>query len=293
MYPRGIQAIIWRVIYMEYKIYTTVCDIIDYLYEEKKEEYKKFYIKIIPKEMKRIHGRYTYNRNLIEIFNLSRPYNHIITTILHEVAHHIDYINRGTSDHKKEFYDVFYNLIIGALELNIISKKDIITETDSSDKDRLEKYFGSIRNWEVKEVEYKKDIKIIKVSNSYKLKDYLQMNGYKYSKLEQVWFKEMKVGTIYEEIQLLKKLTDVENIKVIDRNDLEIEAIYYIAVLNSYNHREILKENGYIYNGYGIEKKSWNKKIKANELEKEKELLNKLDGVKFKIINKKNKTYTR
>ncbi len=167
------------------------------------------------------------------------------------------------------------------------------TETDSSDKDRLEKYFGSIRNWEVKEVEYKKDIKIIKVSNSYKLKDYLQMNGYKYSKLEQVWFKEMKVGTIYEEIESLKKLIDAENIKVIDRNDLEIEAIYYIAVLNSYNHREILKENGYIYNGYGIEKKSWNKKIKANELEREKELLNKLDGVKFKIINKKNKTYTR
>ena len=41
-----------------------------------------------------------------------------------------------------------------------------------------------------------------------------------------------------------------------------------------------------IYNGYGIGNKSWNKKIKANELDKEKELLNRLDGVNIKIINK-------
>lgn len=58
-------------------------------------------------------------------------------------------------------------------------------------------------------------------------------------------------------------------------------------------HKDILKQNGYIYNGYGIEKKSWNKKIKASELEREEELLSKLDGIKFKIINKKNKVYTR
>ncbi|MDI9218153.1 hypothetical protein [Clostridium tertium] len=103
---------------MEYKIYTEVCDIIDYIYKEKKEEYKKFYIKIIPKEMKSIHGRYIWNRRLTE--------------------------------YKKEFYDVFYGLIIGALELGIIYKQDIITEIDSADKDRLEKYFGSIRNCKVK-----------------------------------------------------------------------------------------------------------------------------------------------
>jgi hypothetical protein len=278
---------------MEYKIYMTVCDIIDYLYEENREEYKKFYIKIIPKEMKSIHGRYTFNKSLIEIFNLSRPYNHIITTILHEVAHHIDYCNRGITNHKKEFYDVFYNLIIGSLELNIISKNDIITETDSADKDRLEKYFGNIQNWDVKKAEYKKDIKIIKVRNSYTIKEYLQKRGYKYSKVEQLWFREIKVGTISEELDLLRRIINVENIKVIDRTDLEIEAIYYIVVLNSYNYKDILKENGYIYNGYGIDKKSWNKKIKAHELEKEKELLNKLEGVNIKIINKKNKVYTR
>lgn len=157
----------------------------------------------------------------------------------------------------------------------------------------MEKYFGSIRNWEVGKVDYKKDIKIIKVSNSYEVKEYLKMNGYRYSKLEQVWVKEIRVGNISEEVNLLKRLIDEENIKIKDRNDLEIEAIYYIAVFNSYMHKDILKQNGYIYNGYGIEKKSWNKKIKASELEREEELLSKLDGIKFKIINKKNKVYTR
>ena len=278
---------------MEYKIYLTVCDIIDYIYKEEKEKYKKFYIKIIPKEMKSIHGRYKWDRSLIEIFNLSRPYNHTITTVLHEVAHHIDYVNRGITDHKKEFYHVFYRLIIGALELGVISKNDIITETYSSDKEKLEKYFGSIGNWEIGNVDYKKDIRIIKVSNSYQIKDYLKMNGYSYSKLEQLWFKEIKVGTVTDEINLLKRVIDEKYIKVIDRKDLEIEAIYYIAVFNSYMYKDILKENGYIYNGYGIEKKSWNKKIKASELEREEGVLSKLDGIKFKIINKKNKVYTR
>ena len=281
--PRERFYLCLELIGMEYKIYLTVCDIIDYLYKDNKEKYKKFYIKIIPKEMKSIHGRYTWDRSLIEIFNLSRPYNHTITTILHEVAHHIDYVDRGTTNHKREFYDVFYRLIIGALELEILSKNDIITETDSSDKDRLEKYFGSIRNWEVGKVDYKKDIKIIKVSNSYEVKEYLKMNGYRYSKLEQVWVKEIRVGNISEEVNLLKRLIDEENIKIKDRNDLEIEAIYYIAVFNSYMHKDILKQNGYIYNGYGIEKKSWNKKIKASELEREEELLSKLDGIKYKV----------
>ena len=143
--PRERFYLCLELIGMEYKIYLTVCDIIDYLYKDNKEKYKKFYIKIIPKEMKSIHGRYTWDRSLIEIFNLSRPYNHTITTILHEVAHHIDYVDRGTTNHKREFYDVFYRL----------------------------------------------------------------------------------------------------------------------------------EQNGYIYNGYGIEKKSWNKKIKASELEREEELLSK------------------
>ena len=271
---------------MEYKIYMSVCDIIDYLYKENKNEYKKFYIKIIPKEMKSIHGRYFCNQKLIEVFNLSRPYNHIIRTILHEVAHHIDYCNREKSDHTKTFYEEFYNLIIGALELKIIFKNDIITETDSADKDRLEKYFGNIENWNIEEAEYKKGMKIIKVSNSFSIKVYLKNRDYKYSKLEQLWFKEIEVNNLQEEMNLLKNIIHEENIKVIDSKDLEIEAIYYIVVLNSYNYRDILKENGYIYNGYGIGNKSWNKKIKANELDKEKELLNRLDGVNIKIINK-------
>ncbi|MDU6333756.1 MAG: hypothetical protein E6584_21585 [Enterobacter hormaechei] len=274
---------------MEYKIYMSVCDIIDYFYEENREEYKKFYIKIIPKEMKSIHGRYFFNNSLIEVFNLSRPYNHIITTILHEVAHHIDYCNRGKSDHSKTFYEEFYNLIIAALELNIISKNDIITETDSADKDRLEKYFGNIENWNIKEAEYKKGMKIIKVSNSYSIKEYLKNRNYKYSKLEQLWFKEIEVNNLEEEMNFLKEIIYEENIKVIDSRDLEIEAIYYIVVLNSYNYRDILKESGYIYNGYGIKKKSWNKKIKANELDKEKDLLNRLEGINMKIISQNRK----
>lgn len=271
---------------MEYKIYMTICDIIDYLYQENQDKYKKIFIKIIPKEMKNFHGVYYLNKNLIKIFNLSRPFNHIVATILHEVAHHIDFCNRNKTDHGKIFYNELYKLLIAAMELNIISKEDIITRTDSKDKYRLEKYFGDIQGWKIESLEYKKNRKIIKVSNSFSIKGQLKEKGYKYSKIEQLWIKEIESVRLEEEIEYLKRITHKSNIKIIDRENLEIEAIYYIAILNSYNYREILKENGYIYKGYGIGKKSWNKKIKATELEKEKELLNRLEGVNIKIINK-------
>lgn len=275
------------VLLVEYKIYVTVCDIIDYLYEENKDRYKKLFIKIIPKEMKSFHGIYYLNKSLIEIFNLSRPFNHIIATILHEVAHHIDFCNRKKTDHGKTFYNELYKLLIAAMELNIISKEDIITRTDSKDKYRLEKYFGDIQDWQVESFEYKKNKKIIKVKNSYSIKEQLKDKGYKYSKVEQLWIKEIELENIEAEIEYLKTITDESNIKIIDRENLEIEAIYYIAVFNSFDYKELLKTNGYIYNGYGISKKSWNKKIKASELEKEEQLIKKLDGVKYKVISKK------
>lgn len=48
--PRERFYLCLELIGMEYKIYLTVCDIIDYLYKDNKEKYKKFYIKIIPKK---------------------------------------------------------------------------------------------------------------------------------------------------------------------------------------------------------------------------------------------------
>ena len=59
------------------------------------------------------------------------------------------------------------------------------------------------------------------------------------------------------------------------------------------NHKDILKTNRYIYNGYGINKKSWNKKINAQDLKAEEEELNELEGIKVKIIKKKAKTISR
>jgi hypothetical protein len=43
-----------------------ICDIIDYLYIHNKEEYNKFYIKIMVKEVKSINGIYIWNRILME-----------------------------------------------------------------------------------------------------------------------------------------------------------------------------------------------------------------------------------
>ncbi|EGT0690873.1 hypothetical protein ACSW9V_15175 (plasmid) [Clostridium perfringens] len=266
---------------MQYKIYKTLCDIIDQTYPNGDAKYKKFFLDVNSKEMKSIHGDYNLRNSHIRIFNLSRPYNHIIITVLHEVSHHIDHCQRNTSDHSEVFYTVYHELLLGALSLGIIKPDDIKSITDSACPTQLKRYFGDIDTWTFEKLGYKEDLSIIKVSNSFSIKDILKERGYKYSKLEQSWCIEVKKSNIEEELNYLKTLINEENISVTDSNQLKIEAVYYVAVLNSFAYKDILKERGYMFNGYGIKHNSWNKKIKASDLENEKAFLNTLNGVKI------------
>ncbi|EDT15821.1 hypothetical protein [Clostridium perfringens] len=264
---------------MQYRIYKTLCDVIDITYPDN-EKYKKFFLDIQNRELKTSHGDYNISNAHIRIFNLSRPYNSIIVTVIHEVSHHIDFCQRKETDHSRKFYDIYHNLLLGALSLGIINLEDIKNIDDSAAPTQLTRYFGDIDTWYFKKKVYKEDINIIKVKNSFNIKEILKRRGYHYSKIEQCWYIELSNLELNNETTYLKSLIEEENIQVSSSIDLKIEAIYYVIVLNSYKHRELLKKRGYIFNGYGINKNSWNKKIKANMLKDELKVLNSLDGVK-------------
>lgn len=268
------------------KIYKLLTDIIDTAYPEDDypdNKFKKFFLEVKPEERRGIHGRYFVFKKKIEIFNLSRPTAHVVTTTIHEVAHHIDYCLRGDSDHKQGFYEVMYQLLIAALGMGIITKEDIISENDSADKERLSKYYGEIADWEYEDIDYKTEKRTIKVKNSFSIKDELKERGYKYSPVEQAWVIDLEVSEMEEEISYLESITDPGNIESHHEKNMNIEAVYYILVMNSYDHREFLKSNGYIFNGYNIKKNSWNKKILAKEKDTEISKLNHLDGIKIKV----------
>ncbi|MDF2881303.1 MAG: hypothetical protein K0R54_1860 [Clostridiaceae bacterium] len=251
--------------------------------DSKNYKFKKFDIEIKSEERKTIHGRYYLKQKKIEIFNLSRPTNHIITTAIHEVSHHIDCMIRYDSDHTKEFYEIMHLLLINAIGMGIISKKDIIAVSDNADKFRLEKYFGDINNWKVPLLSYKNNELAVKVRNCYKIKDKLKERGYRYSPLEQSWEKIINMDMENEEKAFLSKIIDMENVSICSANEIDIKAVYYITLLNADKYENYLGALKYYKNGYGINNHLWNKKIMANNLEKELALVKDLPGVKVKI----------
>lgn len=272
-----------------YTIYKTLCDVVDQAYPLENypdNKFKKFFIDIKVKEMKSIHGRYYTDKRKIEIFNLSRPNGHIIATTLHEVAHHIDCCIRKKSDHSKPFYEIFHQLLVTAIGMGGISKQDILTARDNTDKKWLEKYFGDIEEWDISTLDYKQDSYFIKVYQSFSIKDKLKNRGYKYSSLDQAWVKEMSVSEAEEEKQVVSQWIEEKNIKIEQANTIKIESYYYLCVSNCYDHKAYLKENGFMWNGYGM-KKAWVKKIPSQSLKSEEAKLLKLPNIKVSVAAKK------
>ncbi|AVD54537.1 hypothetical protein BEH_24550 (plasmid) [Priestia filamentosa] len=272
-----------------YNIYQTLCDVVKKAYPVEQypnNAFTKFFVDIKVKEMKTIHGRYYPKTKKIEIFNLSRPNGHIIATSLHETAHHIDHCLRQKSDHTKAFYDVFYQLLVTAMGMGLVTKEDILTEDDSADKDRLEKHFGPIEEWDISIQDYKKNRHVVKVYQSFSIKDKLKNQGYKYSSLEQAWTREINEDEVEEEKNTVAQWIDEKCIVVEQANTMKIESYYYLCVSNCYDHRDYLRENGFRWNGYGV-KKAWVKKIPTQSLEKEEARLLHLTNIKVKVATKK------
>ncbi len=120
-----------------------LCDLVDYAYDDnnpKKDLYKKFYIEVSEQNKKSFHGDYNIKTHHIRIFNTYRDDASIIVTTIHELTHHIDNCNRGTSDHSKEFYTIFEHLLKTGLNMGLFSKEQFFAATaDASDSKKVRK----------------------------------------------------------------------------------------------------------------------------------------------------------
>jgi len=192
------------------KIKNILNDLVDFTYEdsEKLQLYKKFYVELIDKVLKTKHGDYFMPTHRIRIFNLYRNDAAIVATTIHELAHHIDNMNRGTSDHSKEFYVVFKELLYRALDMQLFSKEEFLeANRDASDSNKIAKM---ISEYLPKETGYKKDLKNIEVTNGFLYKELLKSRGYKWNGINKVWEKEFSYDEIEAEEQFLtEKRTDI------------------------------------------------------------------------------------
>ena len=217
-------------------------DIVKYTYgADCNPRYHKFYVEISDKNYKSKIGHYRYDNHNIVIFNTYRDDESIVKTTIHELAHHIDYCNRGESDHSPTFYAEYAKLLYTAMNMRLFNRDEFLEcERDSTDYNKVCRILDK---YEPNYINYKTDKWRVSVYNSYNYREYLKSQGYTYNGNMKCWEKEVDDGEA--EYEKLKDLDGVE-IKHNSATELHFKGkIKVIAEGNTYTHKEELKKAGF------------------------------------------------
>ena len=236
-------------------------DLASYVYKgnQKLDKYLRFYVVISRHNMKTWHGRYWPSEHRIEIYNLYRDDAAIVATTVHELAHHIDCCNRGDSDHSKEFYRVYKELLYGALDMKLFSKNEFLeANRDARDSQKVVKM---ITDYNAQDAGYKKDVQTIHVFNCFQLKEQLKERGYLWNPINKCWEKEVPVEDVSDEQNFLESVHAEYEVNVNNRIAFT-KTVALIAGKGSYERREELKAEGFYFKK---ENNGWKKEFKSVE----------------------------
>lgn len=262
--------------YLNVKIKKTLEDIVDNTYihypEQQLELFKRFFIKLVSKQLKSKHGHYVENTHTIEIFNLERTTDNIIKTCIHELAHHVDFCLHGKTGHQQEFYDEYRKLLYSAFNMRLVNPYSFTD--DSADATKVKKI---VEEWTPNYVEYKNDRLLVSVPNAFMQKESLKENKYHWDGLQDLWIKEISAEEREQEENYLNRLECQYSIA--EANNIEISAMVYIVVKeNTYELKDLLKQQGFFFEKKG-KKGVWKKKVKMQEAGANIQELKKAEGL--------------
>ncbi len=255
---------------VEYKLKNLLNDIIDIAFTGRPESdlkrFKWFTLHVTGKEVTSTSGTYNVKTHTINLYNLSLGEKHLAKCALHELSHHIDWCINGYTGHKKPFYDVYKALIYASLNMGVLKKEDFYDEI-SSDGGKVRKIVDEYIPHPVKYK--KKDTPVVKIYNSYKVKDLLQKREYHWNSLEKIWEKNV------EDIENEKKWLEENKIScmeikgepyyTVSQSNMYVDAVITLVVEGeTYKVRNVLKEYGFYF---VYEKKIWKKQVKASEID--------------------------
>lgn len=154
-------------------------DLIDFCYKGTVEpdmlaKYHKFYLKLTDKELKSKLGHYIFSKKAIHLFNVKSSNNvSCIVTLIHELSHHTDYMNRGTSDHSKDFYNVHIELIMTLFKMGTVSYNEFINLKDYASNSNKLKRLVEKGYCVTEQLDYEKEKNWLIVKNCYEAYAYL------------------------------------------------------------------------------------------------------------------------
>lgn len=213
---------------VEYELKQQLDSIIDYAYKDaslesdpKLNTYKWYKIVFKNRKVKTFNGRYCSKGRIIEMYPKGYANENKYKTLIHELAHHIQFqkygkynpkyecsvLNEGIKAHGDEFYNEYQKLLYAALDLNILNYQDMINMPKNSDdytkiQDMLSAYCPTDSN----NVNTEKSSKRIYCYNSYNQKDSLKENGYSYNVQIKAWHKPIEDGQVEKEKEYLQEL---------------------------------------------------------------------------------------
>lgn len=266
-------------------IKTVLNDVLKTAYPDNKDV-SAFNVKIIPAERKSLHGKYTFNDYTITIFNLSRDTNFIISTAIHELAHHVNFIINNKRNHGSEFYDCFKKLLYAGITIGAVDYNKLREVQDVRDISVFEKKFGIPTVKYNKSKNTKKELRILNVKGTYTDKELLKENKFYYEPISGEWYKIVNNSQLETEINKLKDVNPKIIIKHFDYYKMPINAVYYFIVDSSYERKNILKDRKYRYENTKLKNK-WVKKVDADKFYEEERFLI-INRFEYKVKNNLN-----
>lgn len=265
-------------------------DIIDVAYRRvssaDRAQYKRFLIDCYDLDMRSRLGDCEWNSlektSNIRIVRMdSRTYISVLITTIHEVAHHIDYSQHGTSGHQAPFYTAYRLLLYAALNMGILTIQDMKeSEYTGRSWGKVQKMLDEYRP---EPVSYKPDSCSIRVYHAYQFKDALKARKYQWNGLDAAWTLETNTQRLQEEREFLAQLqVPQEQIKIIQGSAVVSRLTKIVTVHNvRFEDNATMKSLGY---HWAKSKKCWEKRIQEGDLpNEEKEKLKSLSGVYFTI----------
>jgi hypothetical protein len=176
----------------EYELKKQMDEIIDCAYAGNSKLKEMHWFKIILKPDSKVRtrlGDYNPRTKIIRLFFTKYGEMNNVLTVLHEVAHHVDYTLNQKTGHQKPFYEAYRKLLYAAFDLGKISVTEVKKmKRQEQDYNKVMKIVENyVPNRSIKE-NVADDRERISVMNAYSLKDTLKDKGYHWDSVLKGWF---------------------------------------------------------------------------------------------------------
>lgn len=225
-----------------------------YARDPRLERFAWFSVDFLPEYRKSFDSAYA--NYTVYVYNLHNHFYVVMLSILHGLAHHIDYIKRKGDKHGESFYAEYYALFKSAIKLGIICRANLLRVLRRYYCRDRNKLLAWLDNTDVIQVATTSSSEIC-VPNGFDVKDRLIGLGFRFYAQGKCWIYQGPDADVQQITSALRSEGIVYNVSLPHAYLFHAWAHYMKVSVNAYSIRDELKKQGFIY---VPDEKAWFKK---------------------------------